>query len=701
MLRMKEKQGTVPVMLSRTVYAWFDMGGIKFKVWLFMSATVLLVAFSLSVFFFLEGRSTLRAQILDRLVATARQIGSFVGGDIYAKDKTDAFNKMKSQFAKSQELYTASTLLYFIIYDQQYNVFVGGTTTAMLFKGDYIEYSLPHGKDILRAGVIFKHKFSFSNDSVSVDEMDGVYDITLPIISGSKLAGYMRLGFFAQPPSQELSGVMKNAVIVLISILLVGIALSNMFANGITKPIQQLNDAIDKLSKQNWDTPISVKGASEISKLGQSFNKMASALKNREMMLARGNHDLFILHTAGLDFMEILDRDALLPKIALRAEDLIRADTIAISMTTNSRELLRYLGVFGTKEKVIKECKLPIESGGIYNWFASYGEPLLIEDAANDFRLDSETMRTLGVKSIISVPLWSSNMLSGIFTAINKQGSMSFDKHDLRLCTVLSNLAAAALQNVSLYGALRDKVVELKAAQEQLVHSAKMAAIGELSTNVAHEINNPLTSALGYTTHLLKTVQLPDDSRRILKIMEQEILRVRKFIRNLLDFARHKPSRMKPSDISLPLQEAVALVQGIATATGVTIHVTYALSPVTVNIDHNEMKQVFVNIAGNALQAMQHGGELRVRLELANEAMVVVEFSDTGVGISPENIDKIFEPFFTTRHSSDGTGLGLSISNRIVRNHGGSIEVVSEVGKGSRFKVFLPLCQKLTKERNS
>ena len=98
---------------------------------------------------------------------------------------------------------------------------------------------------------------------------------------------------------------------------------------------------------------------------------------------------------------------------------------------------------------------------------------------------------------------------------------------------------AAALQNASLYNELRDTIVELKTAQEQLVHSAKMAAIGEISTNVAHEINNPLTSALGYTTHLLKAVQLPEASRRILEIMEQEILRVRKFIRDLLDFARH------------------------------------------------------------------------------------------------------------------------------------------------------------------
>jgi len=501
----------------------------------------------------------------------------------------------------------------------------------------------------------------------------------------------MRVGIFGQRSSQEYTRLIKKVGIALFGILLIGLAFSQILAAGITEPIKQLNEAVDKLSHQNWDAPILVKGTNEISKLGHAFNQMTLALKEREVSLSQGNKDLFILHTAGLDFMESLDRDMLLSKIAVSAEDLIRADTTAISVITRTEKILQYLEVFGSKSKSIKASELPFEAGGIYNWFVSYGTPLLIPDAMNDFRLNSEMIRSLGIKSIISVPLWTSNTMSGILTAINKQGSLGFDKHDLRLFTVLSNLVTASLQNASLYRDLKDKIIELKAAQEQLVHSAKMAAIGELSTNVAHEINNPLTSVLGYTTHLLKAAQIPEGSRRILEIMEQEMLRVRKYIRNLLDFARHKPSRMHPTDIALPLQEAIALIQGIADATFITIHIAYSSKPIIVNIDHNEIKQVFVNIVSNALQAMQQGGELEIRMNCTDEHALVIEFIDSGIGIAPENIDKIFEPFFTTKDMSNGTGLGLSISNRIVHNHGGKIEVESESGKGSVFKVFLPL----------
>jgi two-component system, NtrC family, sensor kinase len=264
----------------------------------------------------------------------------------------------------------------------------------------------------------------------------------------------------------------------------------------------------------------------------------------------------------------------------------------------------------------------------------------------------------------------------------------------MRLFTVFGNLAGAALQNASLYTDLRGKMLELKSAQQQLVHSSKMAAIGELAANVAHEINNPLTSVLGYTTYLLKTVDLADSPRRMLGMMEQETLRVRKIIRNLLDFSRQKPSRMMPADLLQPVKETIALVQGMAASSSVRLVEEYPPQAVMVNMDHDEIKQVFINIAYNALQAMPSGGEFRVRIGVGNDHHVVVEFGDNGVGISQEHLLKIFEPFFTTKESGDGTGLGLSISYRIIQNHGGTIEAASEVGQGTIFRVTLPLYQK-------
>lgn len=150
-------------------------------------------------------------------------------------------------------------------------------------------------------------------------------------------------------------------------------------------------------------------------------------------------------------------------------------------------------------------------------------------------------------------------------------------------------------------------------------------------------------------------------------------------------------AQRRPGDLLLPLREMVSLLQGAAEAASVRIDEDYPHLPVMVDMDPNEIKQVFINIMNNALHAMPQGGTLTIRVEQCGDHETAVEFSDTGHGIPREHLEKVFEPFFSTKGNGDGTGLGLSISYRIVQNHGGRIEVESEVGRGSRFRVLLPL----------
>ncbi|HEY6010289.1 MAG TPA: ATP-binding protein, partial [Nitrospirota bacterium] len=668
-------------------------GGIGVRVSLLMTVALVLVAALVGAFFYWEGKQRLDDEIRGRALYVARELGALAADDIITGNRSALYQKMSPPFTATEDPLTRSSLLYIMVYNHRCELILGNTPAEVFFGGGASFYTVPSAHNpALREGVLNCEPRTVSGPVFHVTP-DRVYDLIIPVLMGAERVGYVRVGISGRSYQQKFIDVMKKVGIALFGILLVGIAFSRIIALGITRPVQRLSEAAERLSSQNWDTPLPVTGSDEISRLSHSFNQMALTLKQREASLSRGNRDLFTLHTIGLDLMESLELEALLAKIAARAEDLVRSDTTAVSVVDSSDRILKYLGVFGGKEAVIRDQELPIEAGGIYNWIVSYGTPLLIPDAQADFRLDSDHMRALGIKGIMTVPLWSSNTMTGLLTAINKKGGGSFDKQDLRLFTVFSSLAAAALQNASLYNDLKRNMDELKSAQDQLLHSTKMAVIGELAANIAHEINNPLTSVLGYTSHLLKTLTIPETPKRILGIMEQETLRVRKIIRNLLDFARQKTPQMSPSDISLPLRETVALVQGVAGRAAIAIQEDYPSLPVVVNMNHNEMKQVFINIVNNAIQAMPQGGGLRIRVRNGEDHKVVVEFADTGCGIAAEHLDRIFEPFFSTKDAGDGTGLGLSISYRIVRNHGGKIEVESAAGGGSVFRVLLPAYQ--------
>ena len=678
--------------MRRAAFWW--RGGIGLRVSLSMTAALVLVALLVGVFFYLEGRKALEAEIKNRALYVAKELAALTTDDIITGNQNALAQKVPFPFTTNEESLSGSALQYLVIYNRNCELLIGSTDTEVFFNGRSYFYSLPSVNGTTRDQVPLACDSQQTAAPVFQSKKNGAYDLTLSVLSGNERVGFIRVGISDRQYEHKVSVIMKKSVVALLGIILVGIAFSQIIARSITKRVILLSEAADKLSQQNWENPIPIQGSDELSRLGDTFNRMALTLKNREASLSQGNRDLFILHTAGLDLMESLDIDTLLAKISARTEDLVQAETISLFAVDRSDRMLKYQGVFGNKAKAIQELETPIEAGGVLNWLVSYGTPLVIPDAQADFRLDSALMKSIGVKSIMTVPLWSANVMTALLTAINKKGGSGFDQHDLRLFTVFSSLAAAALQNASLYSDLNEKMNELKTAQEQLLHSTKMAAIGELSANIAHEINNPLTTVLGYTSHLLKSTDLPDSPRRILGLMEQETLRVRKITRSLLDFAHRRQSWMQPGDLSQPLRETVVLVQGTAGKNSVVIHEDYPAVPALVNMDHNEMKQVCINIINNAFQAMPQGGDLQIRLDASLDGEVFIEVADTGSGIAPEHLDKIFEPFFSTKDAGNGTGLGLSISYRIVHNHGGRIEVESKPGKGTVFRVFLPVYQK-------
>ncbi|HWR73286.1 MAG TPA: histidine kinase dimerization/phospho-acceptor domain-containing protein, partial [Nitrospirota bacterium] len=512
-----------------------------------MLSALILVTALVGAFFYWENRKSLDAEVRGRALMLSRVLSALTIEDIITGNKHGIYKKIEAHFSHGDGL-SSSDLMYLMVYNRDGYLLVGSSETAVFFDSSTYFYTLPSKQHT----VIEDASLSMSARKATVPVFDkrasGVYDVTSPIMASNDRVGFVRVGISSAELASKSSAVLRRGAAALLGVLLVSMAFSQIITIGITKPIRNISKAVEQVGQQNWDVSPPETGKDEISKLGQAFHQMAVTLQHREQNVSNWNRDLFLLHTAGLELMESLDLATLVPKILGRTEDLVRADIVALSAVDASTGMLTYLGVSGERARALKDLELPLEAGGVYNWMASYGTPLLIADARSDFRMDGELMSELGIRGIMVVPIWSSNMLRGMLTAINKKGGAAFDKHDLRLFTVFSSLAGAALQNASLYTDLKQSLEVLKSTQEQLVHSSKMAAIGELSANIAHEINNPLTSVLGYTSHLIRTLALPEESRRTLLMMEQETLRMRKIIRNLLDFARQKPSWLRPSD---------------------------------------------------------------------------------------------------------------------------------------------------------
>jgi len=243
---------------------------------------------------------------------------------------------------------------------------------------------------------------------------------------------------------------------------------------------------------------------------------------------------------------------------------------------------------------------------------------------------------------------------------------------------------------------------ELRIAEAESARTEKLASVGLLAAGIAHELNNPLTGVLTFTTLLRK--KMPDGSMDAedLDLVIRETKRCAAIIRRLLDFAREKTPEKKFTDLNQVIEDTVRIIERPASFRDVEIATELDRDLPQVWVDADLIKQVVMNILVNAQHAIEHEGSITVRTRRVAEArspepgvvpvpMAEIAIIDTGCGIPEKNLKRIFDPFFTSKEVGKGTGLGLSVSHGIIRSHGGSIEVESTVGKGSTFRIYLPL----------
>lgn len=240
---------------------------------------------------------------------------------------------------------------------------------------------------------------------------------------------------------------------------------------------------------------------------------------------------------------------------------------------------------------------------------------------------------------------------------------------------------------------VEDRTAEMKKMQDQLLRSAKLASMGELVAGIAHEINNPLTGILMFASLSARNKELPQQVKDNLELIVSETGRCAKIVRGLLEFARESIPEKKLDSVNRVIKHTLDLVSQQAIFQDVEIRCQYDDALPELEIDADQLQQVFFNMFINAGQAMSRGGELTIETTLlkgANEIRVTI--GDTGSGISQEHLERIFDPFFSTKvQKGVGLGLGLSVSYGIIRNHGGRVDVESEEGQGTRFTIYLPL----------
>jgi two-component system NtrC family sensor kinase len=239
-------------------------------------------------------------------------------------------------------------------------------------------------------------------------------------------------------------------------------------------------------------------------------------------------------------------------------------------------------------------------------------------------------------------------------------------------------------------------VTDAASLQSKLMHAEKMAAVGQLVSGVAHEVNNPLTAILGFSDLLMENTELPESARKDLRVILQEAQRTKQIVQNLLSFARQMPPQRKPVQLNTILKRTIQLRAYDFHSRGVSVTEQFHEHLPFVIGDSQQLQQVFLNILNNAYDAVRESVQ-GPRLEIStccNNEFVEVSFRDNGHGITQP--ERIFDPFFTTKRVGEGTGLGLSICYGIVKEHGGEILCSNNAdGEGATFTVRLPAVTEL------
>jgi PAS domain S-box-containing protein len=421
----------------------------------------------------------------------------------------------------------------------------------------------------------------------------------------------------------------------------------------------------------------------------QGFLLDMTEKKRAEDEIRRRNRELNALNAMAVIATQSFDLDEILNLTLRQVISLLGAETGSIYLCDLDEATFRRRAGWGQRSAErarLSEIKFTEGFGELVT--RSRTEVITSDYLPHLPAMVAEFIRADGLASWIWVLLWGKDKPIGIM-GISSRESREYTSNDESLLVAIGRQLSTTIEKVRLYEETCRAYEDLRHAQEQLLQSEKMSAVGQLIAGVAHELNNPLTAILGYA-QLLESEGLGERAADFVAKLFKQAQRTHRVVQNLLSFARQRKPQKEQVDICKVLDETLALRDYDLKVNDIKVEREIDSTIPAVTADPHQLEQVFLNIINNGVDAMLEkgrGGVLKVRI-YAHDGIVITEFQDSGPGIKEPN--RIFDPFYTTKNVGKGTGLGLSICYGIIKEHGGDIAACNQDSGGAIIEVRLP-----------
>jgi PAS domain S-box-containing protein len=445
------------------------------------------------------------------------------------------------------------------------------------------------------------------------------------------------------------------------------------------------------------ESSIAVRDAQSAVTAFQGFLLDITDRKRAEQEIRRRNRELLVLNSIAQTLSESMDLNDSLHRALRQIAELFKLDVTSLYLFNEQELSLNRIAAVGYRSEFARSFpKVSIQPELLQHVKAVHATFL----SAQGLPLP-QVFRTTQQKEEITSPylviLWSKDRVLGVLT-IGTRAAREFSPADINLLIAVGSQISNAIDRTLLYEETRTAYDNLRRTQEQLLHSEKMAAVGQLISGVAHELNNPLTAILGYSQLLTASPDVGAQGIEYSDKLYKQAQRTHRIVQNLLSFARqHKPERVAVH-INQILEETLALRDYDLRMKNIRMHLELAPDLPQTAADPHQLQQVFLNLVNNAVDAVLESaseGDLWVRTALRGERLII-EFTDNGPGVREPS--KVFDPFYTTKPVGKGTGLGLSICYGIITEHGGTIRVRNVEPHGAAFTIELP-CQQPAEQK--